>query len=63
MEIKRNVMFGQWKGALLVIQVGTTAFIWGDVPNHPVRGTRSPFLIELLTPYEWFKVRRGRWAR
>jgi hypothetical protein len=48
MEIKRNVMFGQWKGALLVIQVGTTAFIWGDVPNHPVRGTRSPFLIELL---------------
>ena len=63
MEIRRNVVFGQWKGALLVIQIGSTALIWGDVPDHPVRGTRYPFRLEMLTPVEWFHYCRGRWAR
>lgn len=63
MEIKRNMMWGQWKGARLVIQVGATAFIWGDAPDHPTKGTRYPLLIELLTSQEWLKARRGRWAR
>jgi hypothetical protein len=63
MEIKRNVAFGQWKGATMVIQIGATALIWGDVPDHPTRGTRYPFLLEILTPAEWFRCRRGRWAR
>ena len=63
MRIKRNVESVQGRGVRLLIQVGSTAFLWGDVPDDPRKGTLYPWRLEILTPAFRFRFRRSEWAK
>jgi hypothetical protein len=63
MEIKRNVMWGQWANRRFVLQLGTTAFVFGKVRRDPVRGDYYAARVEILTPEFWCRVRAGKWGR
>lgn len=59
MEVRRQIAFGQWRGALFV-QVGATVIILAHLSGERSWG------LELCTPMRWFALRPFRrltWRR
>lgn len=62
MTILRNTDTGQARNCRLWLQIGTTAYVFGNpTPRNGLSyyGTR----VEIGTPSHAFRVRLGKWAR
>lgn len=60
-EVHRDVAFGQWHSCLLVVHLGSTAYVFGNMdalPGDPY-GRYYATVIAILTPSVWLHFRPG----